>query len=138
MDYIQAAIRGDIEQVMDLSFDCLSCGMCAIRCPAEIVQYNVGLLGRRLYGKYLAKESKQLGDKLAKISRDDRQPGGGGGQGQHDPQDQARQGLGGLDGVGEAPAASPLAPAAAAGGTERPRAVAAGVGQLAGNTASIG
>ena len=69
MDYIQAAMRGDIEQVMDLSFDCLSCGMCAIRCPAEIVQYNVGLLGRRLYGKYLSKESKQLKKRIEEIKK---------------------------------------------------------------------
>jgi len=67
MDYVQAAIRGDIEAVMDLSFDCLSCGLCAIRCPAEIVQYNVGLLARRLYGKYLAKESKQLKKRIKEV-----------------------------------------------------------------------
>jgi formate hydrogenlyase subunit 6/NADH:ubiquinone oxidoreductase subunit I len=67
MDYIQAAIRGDIEKVMDLSFDCLACGMCAIRCPAEIVQYNVALLARRLYGKYLSKESKQLKKRIKEI-----------------------------------------------------------------------
>lgn len=60
MDYIQAAMRGDIETVMDLSFDCLSCGLCAIRCPAEIVQYNVGILAKRLYGRYLSKKDKQL------------------------------------------------------------------------------
>ncbi|MGB2764698.1 MAG: 4Fe-4S dicluster domain-containing protein [Candidatus Aminicenantaceae bacterium] len=69
MDYIQAAIRGDIEKVMDLSFDCLSCGLCAIRCPAEIVQYNVGLLAKRLYGKYLSKESKQLKKRIKEIKR---------------------------------------------------------------------
>ncbi|MFB0566712.1 MAG: 4Fe-4S dicluster domain-containing protein [Candidatus Aminicenantaceae bacterium] len=69
MDYIQAAMRGDIEKVMDLSFDCLSCGMCAIRCPAEIVQYNVGLLARRLFGKYLSKESKQLKKRIKEIKK---------------------------------------------------------------------
>ncbi|MBC8357680.1 MAG: 4Fe-4S dicluster domain-containing protein [Candidatus Aminicenantes bacterium] len=69
MDYIQAAIRGDIEKVMDLSFDCLSCGLCAIRCPAEIVQYNVGLLAKRLYGKYLSKESKQLKKRIKEVKR---------------------------------------------------------------------
>lgn len=67
MDYIQAAIRGDIEKVMDLSFDCLSCGLCAIRCPAEIVQYNVGVLAKRLYGKYLSKKSKQLEKRLKEV-----------------------------------------------------------------------
>jgi len=67
MDYIQAAKQGNIERLMDLSFDCLSCGLCAIRCPSEIVQYNVGILGRRLYGKYLAKESKQLKKRIREV-----------------------------------------------------------------------
>ncbi len=67
MDYIQAAIRGDIEKVMDLSFDCLSCGLCAIRCPAEIVHYNIGLLGRRLYGRYLSKKSPELETRLKEV-----------------------------------------------------------------------
>ena len=67
MDYIQAAIRGDIERVMDLSFDCLSCGLCAIRCPAEIVHYNVGILARRLYGRYLAPKSPELEKRLKEI-----------------------------------------------------------------------
>ncbi|HUU37970.1 MAG TPA: 4Fe-4S dicluster domain-containing protein [Candidatus Desulfaltia sp.] len=67
MDYIQAAIRGDIEKVMDLSFDCLSCGLCAIRCPAEIVHYNVGILARRLYGRYLAPKSPELEARLKEI-----------------------------------------------------------------------
>lgn len=67
MDYIQAAMRGDIEQVMDLSFDCLSCGLCAIRCPAEIVQFNVGLLARRLYGKYLSKRTKELEERIKEM-----------------------------------------------------------------------
>ncbi len=67
MDYIQAAMQGDIELVMDLSFDCLSCGLCAVRCPAEIVQYNVGILARRLYGRYLALESKQLKKRIREV-----------------------------------------------------------------------
>lgn len=67
MDYIQAAIRGDIEKVMDLSFDCLCCGLCAIRCPAEIVHYNVGLLAKRLYGRYLAQKSPELEQRLREI-----------------------------------------------------------------------
>jgi formate hydrogenlyase subunit 6/NADH:ubiquinone oxidoreductase subunit I len=67
MDYIQAAMRGDIEIVMDLSFDCLCCGLCALRCPAEIVQYNVGLLAKRLYGRYLSKKSSQLKKRLGEV-----------------------------------------------------------------------
>ena len=69
MDYIQAAKRGDIEMLMDLSFDCLCCGLCAIRCPAEIVQYNVGLLGKRLYGRYLSKKSEHLETRIKEIKQ---------------------------------------------------------------------
>jgi Na+-translocating ferredoxin:NAD+ oxidoreductase RnfC subunit len=60
-------MRGDIENVMDLSFDCLCCGLCAIRCPSEIVQYNVGILAKRLYGKYLSPESKQLKKRIKEV-----------------------------------------------------------------------
>lgn len=67
MDYIQAAIRGDIAKVMDLSFDCLSCGLCAIRCPAEIVHYNVGMLAKRLYGRYLSKKSKEVEKRIKEV-----------------------------------------------------------------------
>jgi formate hydrogenlyase subunit 6/NADH:ubiquinone oxidoreductase subunit I len=69
MDYIQAAKRGDIEAVMDLSFDCLCCGLCAIRCPSEIVQFNVGILAKRLYGKYLAPKSKELNIRIKEIKK---------------------------------------------------------------------
>ena len=67
MDYIQAIIRGDIAQAADLSFDCIMCGLCAARCPAEIVQYNVALLARRLYGKYLVKKSEYLEKRFKEI-----------------------------------------------------------------------
>jgi heterodisulfide reductase subunit C len=52
MDYVQAALRGDFEALAEDSFDCIQCGLCAIRCPAEIVQYHVGQLGRRMYGRF--------------------------------------------------------------------------------------
>jgi formate hydrogenlyase subunit 6/NADH:ubiquinone oxidoreductase subunit I len=67
MDYVQATLRGDIEKVMDLAFDCVCCGLCAIRCPAEIVHFNVGLLAKRLYGRYLSKKSAQLEQRITEI-----------------------------------------------------------------------
>ena len=60
MDYIQAAIRGDFEQVAELSFDCIQCGLCALRCPAEIVHYHVAQLGRRMYGRYGLPKEKNV------------------------------------------------------------------------------
>lgn len=53
MDVVQYALRGDIKSAAEESFDCILCGMCAQRCPASIVQYNVGLLARRLYGRHI-------------------------------------------------------------------------------------
>ena len=69
MDYVQAALRGDIEKVAKLSFECIMCGLCATRCPGEIVQYHVGLLARRLYGKYLAPKAKHVADRVAEIEQ---------------------------------------------------------------------
>lgn len=67
MDYIQAALRGDIELAATLSFDCIQCGLCAARCPAEIAHYHVGQLVRRLYGKYYLKRSKNLERRLKEV-----------------------------------------------------------------------
>ncbi|HYW68570.1 MAG TPA: 4Fe-4S dicluster domain-containing protein [bacterium] len=64
MEYIQAALRGDIAKAADLSFDCLLCGLCASRCPAEIVQYNVALLCRRLYSRHVAPAAGHLRDRV--------------------------------------------------------------------------
>jgi formate hydrogenlyase subunit 6/NADH:ubiquinone oxidoreductase subunit I len=67
MEYMAAAMRGDIAKVADLSFDCLMCGLCAARCPAETVQYNVAILCRRLYGRYIAPRAKHLAESVEEV-----------------------------------------------------------------------
>jgi len=67
MDYIQAIMRGDIALAADLSFDCIMCGLCAMRCPAEMAQYNIALLARRLYGKYMMPKPEFLEKRLKEI-----------------------------------------------------------------------
>lgn len=67
MDYVNAIIRGDIAEAADLSFDCIMCGLCNIRCPAEMAQYNIGILARRLYGRYLTKRSDQMFARIKEI-----------------------------------------------------------------------
>ncbi len=67
MNYVNAALRGDIEKTADLSFDCIMCGLCAARCPAEIVQYNVAILCRRLYARYISPKAKHLEDRIREI-----------------------------------------------------------------------
>ncbi|MFZ5809730.1 MAG: 4Fe-4S dicluster domain-containing protein [Chloroflexota bacterium] len=65
--YMAAAMRGDIEAVANMSFDCIMCGLCAARCPAEEPQYNIAILARRLYGKYLAPRSSHLEQRVTEI-----------------------------------------------------------------------
>ena len=67
MWFVSDALRGDIRAVADKSFDCLMCGLCAARCPQGLVPYNVAMLCRRLYGRYLAPASRHLEDRVAEI-----------------------------------------------------------------------
>lgn len=67
LGYISAALRGDLPELADASFDCIMCGLCVARCPGELVPPNVGLLGRRLYGKYLAPQAKHLQQRVLEI-----------------------------------------------------------------------
>ncbi|MBK5113146.1 MAG: 4Fe-4S dicluster domain-containing protein [Candidatus Heimdallarchaeota archaeon] len=69
MDYVQAALRGDIAQAAHLSFDCIMCGLCSTRCPAEISQFNVGILARRLYGRYIAPKYKQVEKRVKEVEK---------------------------------------------------------------------
>jgi ferredoxin len=65
--YMASAMRGDIAQVAAMSFDCIMCGLCAARCPAEEPQYNIAILARRLYGRYLTPRSWHLNARVEEI-----------------------------------------------------------------------
>jgi heterodisulfide reductase subunit C len=67
MQYIAYAQRGQIDKCADESFDCVMCGLCASRCPAQIVHYNVGILARRLYSRYLAPPAEHLKTRVQEI-----------------------------------------------------------------------
>jgi len=67
MWYMSDALRGDIPEVANKSFDCVMCGLCAARCPQGLVPYNIALLCRRLYGRHLAPTSKHLEDRIREI-----------------------------------------------------------------------
>lgn len=69
MQYIAYAQRGDLEKCAHESFDCVMCGICASRCPANITHYLVGLLARRLTGKYIAPESEHLTARLKEMKQ---------------------------------------------------------------------
>jgi Fe-S-cluster-containing hydrogenase component 2 len=67
MDYIQDAIKNDFKAVAEKSFDCIQCGLCAVRCPAELVHYHISQLARRLYGRYAGPEPEHLKTRLKEI-----------------------------------------------------------------------
>jgi len=69
MDYMAAAIRGEIGEVARLSFECVMCGACAAKCPAEISQPNVGLLARRIYGRLVLPLPESLYHKISDIEK---------------------------------------------------------------------
>ncbi len=67
MWFMSDALRGDITEVANKSFDCVMCGLCAARCPQGLVPYNVALLCRRLQGRYVAPRTKHLEDRVSEI-----------------------------------------------------------------------
>lgn len=71
MQYIAYAQRGDFERCAEESFDCVMCGICSSRCPAGISHPQVGLLARRITGKYLAPEADHLTSRVKEINSGD-------------------------------------------------------------------
>lgn len=69
MQYIAYAQRGEFEKCAEASFDCVACGICSSRCPAGITHREVGVLARRLTGKYIAPESKHLTKRVDEIEK---------------------------------------------------------------------
>jgi heterodisulfide reductase subunit C len=68
MEYISAALRGDIEKAAELSFDCVMCGLCTARCPGELGQYNIGILARRVYGRYIAPKAVHVREMVERVA----------------------------------------------------------------------
>jgi succinate dehydrogenase/fumarate reductase-like Fe-S protein len=71
MQYISDAQRGDFAGCANGSFDCVSCGLCSIRCPAGITHSMVGQLSRRIYGKYIQPETEHTKTKAAAVRNGD-------------------------------------------------------------------
>lgn len=67
MEYISAALRGDIAKAAELSFPCVMCGICTSRCPAELPQYHIAMLSRRMTAKYLTLQADHLKDMVQRI-----------------------------------------------------------------------
>ena len=70
MDYIAMAMAGNIKEAAELSFDCVMCGLCSARCPAEEAQYNIAILARRLYGRHVLPKAEHLEERVKQIEDD--------------------------------------------------------------------
>ena len=68
MEYISAALRGDIEKAAEISMSCVMCGICAARCPAELGQYNIGIMCRRIAGKHIKPRAEHVRDMIDRIN----------------------------------------------------------------------
>ncbi|MEO0026021.1 MAG: 4Fe-4S dicluster domain-containing protein [candidate division WOR-3 bacterium] len=67
LGYVSALLRGEVALAADISFDCIMCGLCVSRCPAELVKHHAALLCRRIYGSRLAPRSAHLAQRIAEI-----------------------------------------------------------------------
>lgn len=68
LGYVSAIVRGDLAAAADISFDCIMCGLCVSRCPAELVKHNAAMLCRRIYGRNLAPRAQHLRQRVAEIA----------------------------------------------------------------------
>jgi succinate dehydrogenase/fumarate reductase-like Fe-S protein len=68
MEYVAALLRGDLEEAAELSFDCVMCGLCAARCPAEITQYQAAMYARRAYGRFCSPRPSHLDERLKELA----------------------------------------------------------------------
>ncbi len=67
MEYISSALRGDIAKTAEMSLSCVMCGICASRCPAELGQYNIAILCRRLTGRHLRPKAVHAAEMVERI-----------------------------------------------------------------------
>lgn len=68
MEYVSAALRGEVERVAELSMPCVMCGICASRCPAELGQYNIAILCRRLASRHLRPKAAHVQEMVQRIN----------------------------------------------------------------------
>ncbi len=67
MDYVSAIKQGNLEKAAEISFDCIQCGLCASRCMAEMAQYHIAQMVRRLRGRFLAPPSEHCDQQVEAI-----------------------------------------------------------------------
>ena len=65
---IWCAVFGNFDQVAELTMSCNSCGLCVVRCPADMAPNLIALYARRAYAVHELKPPKRLTDRIEEIS----------------------------------------------------------------------
>lgn len=60
MDAVAAMKAGDIAKVAELTRDCIQCGLCVSRCMAELPQYHIFQLARRIHAGKMTPKADHL------------------------------------------------------------------------------
>ena len=68
MDYIAAIKQGNLAKANELSFDCIQCGLCTSRCMAEMAQYHIAQMVRRIHGSKIAPRAGHLENMVENIA----------------------------------------------------------------------
>jgi succinate dehydrogenase/fumarate reductase-like Fe-S protein len=74
MDMMSEAFRNEFRRICQDSFDCILCGMCGARCPADIAPFNIFLYVRRLSGLYLTPPSRNAARRVEELDADKFEP----------------------------------------------------------------
>ena len=70
MDAVSALKQGNIKKAVELTFDCIQCGLCASRCFGELPKYHIFQLARRIYGGKIMPKAEHLKRAVQVIKRE--------------------------------------------------------------------
>jgi ferredoxin len=65
---VWCAVFGNFDQVAELTMSCNSCGLCVVRCPADMAPNLIALYARRAHGVHELKPPKRLTDRIGEIT----------------------------------------------------------------------
>ncbi len=68
MDYIAAARRGDLAAAAEMSLDCIMCGLCASRCLAQMVPYQIAMTTRRLHSYFGLPRPSYVDERIREVA----------------------------------------------------------------------
>ena len=64
---VWAAVFGNFDQVADMTMSCNNCGLCIMRCPADMAPNLIALYARRAYGARELKAPEPLTQRITEI-----------------------------------------------------------------------